>query len=56
MNWFLKFNKRAKIIYCVIDEGVATYMPTSEPYLKVFSVKKNYFSALLFHVHILYSK
>ena len=28
VNWFLKFNKRAKIIYCVIDEGVATYMPT----------------------------
>ena len=48
VNWVLKHNKFIKIKYCIIDEGVATYMPTSEPILKAFSDNKSYVKALLF--------
>lgn len=47
-NWILEYNKNLKIKYCIVDEGVATYMPTSEPVLKAFSHNKSYLKALLF--------
>ena len=48
VNWVLKQNKFLKIKYCIIDEGAATYMRTSEPILKAFSDNKSYVKALLF--------
>ena len=48
VNWVLKHNKFLKIKYCIVDEGAATYMPTSEPILKAFSDNKSYVKALLF--------
>lgn len=47
-NWILEYNKNLKIKYCVFDEGVATYIPSSEPVLKAFKATKSYVKAFLF--------